>query len=316
MRSFSSWRLTSLPSAAALLVMGMGLAPAARPATHFLVIEGLGGTRDYAERYREQVVALLPALRRMANGDTQVRVVAGAQATRERIETQFGELARKVAPGDSLAVFLLGHGSHDGQTYKFNIPGPDVTDRQLKRWLDAVPAARQLVVSTTSSSGGALEVLKGPRRIVITATRNGRERNATVFGTYWAEALSASEADTDKNETISALEAFRYAESKVKAHFEDAKQLATEHPQLQGERADGFLLARLGRAAELAGDPSMRALLLQREALERRIADLVARKDDTPENEYLDALQALLLELAELQSRIDPGGGLPDRGMP
>ena len=167
-----------------------------------------------------------------------------------------------------------------------------------------MPAARQLVVSTTSSSGGALETLKSSRRIVVTATKNGRERNATVFGQFWAEAFTAASADTDKNETISALEAFQYAEAKVKAHYADNKRLATEHPQIQGDGAGGFILARLGATAALAEDPATRELLAQREELERRIADLTLGKDDMPQNEYLDALQALLLELAELQERI------------
>ncbi len=312
-RGCERWYPRAVLLVGTVLAVATGVSPAA---THFLVIEGLGGTRDYTRRYREEIRTVLPALQQVAGSEALVRVVAGTQATLPRIESEFGQLADAVAPGDSLAVFLLGHGSHDGGTYKFNIPGPDITDRQLKNWLDAVPVARQLVVNTTSSSGGALETLKGPRRIVITATRNGRERNATIFGKYWAEAFVAAKADTDKNETISALEAFRYAESKVRAHFEDAKRLATEHPQLQGERADGFLLARLGQAAELADDPSLRPLLLRREELERRVADLAARKDDMVEAEYLDALQALLLELAAIQERIVDGERPPERGVP
>ena len=259
---------------------------------------------------------MLPALRRMAGSDGLVRVLAGTEATAGRIEAAFGDFARTVAPGDALAVFLVGHGSHDGRAYKLNIPGPDITDSQLKVWLDAVPAARQLVVSTTSSSGGALETLKSPRRVVITATKNGREKNATVFGEYWAEAFAEPTADTDKNESISALEAFRYAESKVEAHYEEYKRLATEHPQIQGDRPESFLLARLGDAAEMAEDPAKRSLLLQREELERRIGDLTVRKDDIPQDEYLDALQALLLELAELQERIVADAPSPDGGAP
>lgn len=282
--------------------------------THFLIVEGLGGTHGYAQRFRNQVREMLPALRRMAGRDGLVRVLAGTEATAVRIEAAFVDFARTVAPGDALAVFLVGHGSHDGKTYKLNIPGPDITASQLKVWLDSVPAARQLVVSTTSSSGGALETLKSPRRVVITATKNGRERNATVFGEYWAEAFAEPTADTDKNESISALEAFRYAESKVEAHFEENKRLATEHPQIQGDRPESFLLARLGDAAEMADDPAKRSLLLQREELERRIADLTVRKDDIAQDEYLDALQALLLELAELQERIVADAPSPDGG--
>ncbi|MDE0127761.1 MAG: hypothetical protein OXN97_24605 [Bryobacterales bacterium] len=284
--------------------------------THFLVVEGLGGTHAYAERFRGQVTEMLPALRRMAGMDELVRVLAGVEATAERIEAEFGSLAGSVAPGDALGVLLVGHGSYDGKVYKLNIPGPDITDRQLKVWLDAVPAARQLIVSTTSSSGGALETLKSPRRVVITATKSGRERTATVFGEFWAKAFADAAADTDKNEAISALEAFRYAESKVASHFKDSQRLATEHPQLEGERPESFLLARLGSAARLAEDPAKRSLLLQREELERKIADLTVRKEDIPQDEYLESLQSLLLELAELQQRIDSEAAAPEGGEP
>ncbi len=290
---------------AVAVVVACVITASATPATHFVVVEGLGGTQLYAEQFREQLTTMLPALRSTAGPDARVIVLAGREATLERIGQAFLELATVVQPGDSLAVFLLGHGSHDGETYKLNVPGPDVTDRQLDQWLDGVPAAQQLVVSTTSSSGGALERLRSPSRIVITATKNGRERTATQFGEYWAEALGKAEADTNKNETISALEAFEYADGKVQAHFEAMKLLATEHAVLQGERAEGFVLARLGSMASLAADASTRPLLDQREDMEERIAALTRRKEEMSESEYLDALQALLLDLADLQEQID-----------
>ena len=300
-------RIAPRALAAAGLIAGLGsqVPCPAVAATHFLVVEGLGGTQGYAGQFRSQVQSMLPALRRTAGDDALVHVVAGTEATADRVSAALGRIGRAVSPGDSLAVILVGHGSHDGRRYKFNVPGPDFTGAQLDAWLDAVPAARQLVVSTTSSSGGALEALKAPGRVVITATRNGRERNATVFGRYWAESFTDPSADTDKSESISALEAFRYAEDRVKAHYADRKRLATEHPQIQGERAETFLLARVGAAAELAADPGRRGLLEEREALERRVADLTTRKEEMPPGEYLDALQALLVELAEVQQRID-----------
>ncbi len=298
----------------ALLAAGSGRTAAA--ATHFLVLEGLGGTEQYAENFRSQVEQMLAAVRRTSGDKALVTVLAGSAATSGRIESAFDSLAGRVLPGDAIAVFMVGHGSHDGSGYKFNIPGPDITGAQLKRWLDAVPAARQLVVSTTSSSGGALEALKSPRRVVITATKNGREKNSTVFGQYFAAAFALGEADTNKNESISALEAFQYAESKVKSHYADQQQLATEHPQLQGERADGFLLARLGSAAELAEDPTKRTLLDRRESLESKIADLTLRKDDLSQTEFLTALEDLLLEMAEVQRQIAGDEDNSDEGRP
>lgn len=299
---------------AVLLAWSAAAGSPAAAATHFLIVEGLGGTQAYAERFRRQVEEMLPVCLRTAGDASRVRVLAGREATAEAVEAAFGELTRSVAPGDALAVFLVGHGTHDGRQYKLNIPGPDISDEQLRLWLDAVPAARQLVVSTTSSSGGALERLKSPRRIVITATKSGGERTATVFGEFWAESFAAPDADTDKNESISALEAFRYAENKVRAYFADRQRLATEHPRLAGDRAGGFVLARLGAAAEMASDPTKRALLDRREMLEREIGALALRKDDLPQERYLDALQELLLKLAEIQERLDTDGGAESEG--
>ncbi len=63
------------------------------------------------------------------------------------------------------------------------------------------PPTRQLVVNMTSSSGGSIEFLRKPTRVVITATKTGTEKNATVFARYWAEALRDPAADADKNES-------------------------------------------------------------------------------------------------------------------
>ena len=294
-------RLGGLP---AIVAVVLAAAPPVRCETHFVIGEGLGGNRQYAEEFREQGEDLRLAARKAVDDDTQVRVLAGREATRERVRETLAALASDLSAGDSLALFLIGHGTHDGREYKLNVPGADFTAAQLKRWLDAVPAGRQLVVATTSSSGGAIETLRSERRIVIAATKNGREKNATVFGRYWAEALSNAEADTDKNETISALEAYRYAEDRVQAHYKDAQRLATEHPRLEGELAGSFVLARLGAAAQAAADPAKSALLAEREALERKIDELRLRKDDLPEEQYLDELQELLVELAAIQEKI------------
>ena len=50
-----------------------------------------------------------------------------------------------------------------------------------------------------------------------------------VFPRYWIEALKDPATDADKNESISALEAFRYAQAKVTKFFETQNRLATEH---------------------------------------------------------------------------------------
>ena len=166
-----------------------------------------------------------------AGGDSNVTTLNAPQLA--QIRTRFAEIARQAKPTDSLVVILIGHGTYDGHDYKFNIPGPDLTATELAALLDRVPAQRQLVVNMTSCSGGSIEQLRRPNRIVIAATKTGSEKNATNFARYFAEALREPAADTDKNESVSALEAFRYAQAKTTEFFDTQKRLATEHSVIE-----------------------------------------------------------------------------------
>jgi hypothetical protein len=178
------------------------------------------------------------------------------------------------------------------------------------------------VVNATSASGGAIEALRKEGRVLVSATKSGTEKNATVFARYWIEALRDPAADTDKNDIVSALEAFRYAEQKTAQFYETEKRLATEHAVLEdtgkgdgvkapspengyGLVASTFPLLRLGAAAKAAASPEKRKLLAAREDLEQQIDRLKYQKAATPAEEYRKKLAALLLELARVQEELD-----------
>jgi len=300
------------------------MAAAAHGATYYVTISGLGGEPDYDQRFKMWAQDIDSSLKK--SGAAEANVVTMLAPTREQIRARFGALAQTVKTTDSLVVVLIGHGSFDGVEYKFNIPGPDVTGAELAGLLDHVPAARQLIVNTTSSSGASVEFLRKPNRVVIAATRTGSEKNATVFARYWAEALREPSADVDKNETISALEAFHYAQHKTKEFFDTEKRLATEHcvledtgkgmgVQLSGKETDeemnegklaaSFAVVRLGDNAAASRDPNKKALLAQKEELEQAIDELKYEKASMAADEYKKQLTRLLLELAKTQEAID-----------
>jgi hypothetical protein len=221
---------------------------------------------------------------------------------------------------------LIGHGTYDGVEYKFNIPGPDISGVELAGMLDRIPATHQLVMNATSCSGASIEFLRRPNRIVIAATKTGTEKNATVFARYWAEALREPAADVDKNESVSALEAFHYAQKKTKEFFDTQKRLATEHSVLEdtgkgmgvpatgngpdpdtgeGKLAAAFAVVRLGANAAAAKDPAKKALLDQKEQVEQAIDQLKYEKAGMAADDYKKQLTRLLLELARIQEAID-----------
>ena len=271
---------------------------------HVVVIEGLGGTAEYATRFGEEVAKLKLATESVTAAE-RVRVFTGDEATQENILAYFETLAAIVNADDRVVMYLIGHGSYDGYEYKFNLPGPDLTGEQLVELLDALPSNNQLLVNTSSASGATLERLTDDMRVVITATRSGSERNATRFGSSFVEALEDPAADINKNNAISAQEAFDYAARQVTDYFEFRGQLATEHPQLKGERAARFTLARLEVPEPVGDDPELGLLFEQRDQIDGRIEELQLRKDELATDEYYTQLQQLLLELARVGDRID-----------
>jgi hypothetical protein len=291
----------------------------ARADTWYVTVAGLGGEPDYEQRFTAAAKDLDKVFR-AAGSTAHVYTLSGAQATAAQLKQTLSEVARDAKADDDFTLILIGHGSFDGVEYKFNLVGPDVTAGEIAALCDHIPARRQLIVDTTSASGGAVAALERPGRAVIAATKSGTEKNATIFARYWVEALQDPASDTDKSDSISALEAFTYATKKTAAFYDSQKRLATEHAVFDDvgrgepvrEAADGqgmlmstFTVLRLGTSQQAASDPAKRALLAQKEDLEQKIDELKYRKAAMDPEDYKKQLTDALLELARVQEELD-----------
>jgi len=290
-----------------------------RADSYFLTIAGLGGEDQYEQRFTGWASDLAKLLK--AEPGAKVDTLSGKDATKANIEAKLRALATQTKADDSFFLILIGHGTYDDLDYKFNVPGPDLSATELAGLLDKIPA-KQVVVNTTSSSGGSMPVLQKPKRVVITATKTGTEKNATVFARFFIESLRDPAADTDKNQSISVLEAFRYAEEKTGKYFETQKRLATEHAVIEdtgkgegvktpsGENGEGLVAGRqvllhLGSVASIVNDPEKQKLLKRKDELETQIDELKYRKAATPQREYQQQMRQLLLDLANVQQELD-----------
>jgi hypothetical protein len=290
-------------------------------ATFYLTVAGLGGEPEYEQRFSSLALEI-DKLLRAGGPDAKVTTLYGGQATKARVSAALAEIAKDAKPSDAVALMLIGHGSFDGFDYKINLPGPDLSAVEIASMLDRIPATRQLVVNMTSASGGSRAALEKQGRVVNTATKSGSEKNATVFARYWVEALRDPATDTDKNESVSALEAFSYADQKTAQFYETQKRLATEHAMLEdagkgdgarkpsaengeGLLASHFTVIRIGATQLAAGTPEKKELIDKREQLEQQIDKLKYEKAAIPPDSYKEQLQALLLELAKTQAELD-----------
>lgn len=287
--------------AATLLVL-----PALAGAASFtFIVAGLGGEPEYEQRFREQAAAIAEAAKKAASEQGQVVVLTGEQARRDSLRREFQEFASKMKANDSATVVLIGHGSYDGEEYRFNVPGADITGSDLGQLFEKLPAKQQLIVNATSSSGATIEQWQRPERVIITATKSGGERTATRFAQFWSQAVSSDAADLNKDEVVTAAEAFDYANRQVAASYKTDVALATEHARIAGDNTAAFAVARIGSSALSSSDPEVAALLAQRGQIELDLDGVKGRKAALSQDQYYDELEGVLVKLAMLQQQID-----------
>ncbi|MGD2047142.1 MAG: hypothetical protein PVJ80_02230 [Gemmatimonadota bacterium] len=329
-----------------LAAAGFGHAGAQAARTHVVIVVGLGGTADFRESFHQEASQIYTALTEQHGLRPEDVVYLGEkpevdpdmiseESTRANILQVLGELAQDAGPDDKVVVILIGHGSEGRNGVQFNLPGPDLGPSDFAGALVAFPTQPLALVATGSASGGFVEPLAGPNRVVIAATASVREQNATRFGQFFAEAISGSGSDLDHDNRISLLEAFTYAKQEVARYYEEENAMQSEHAVLDdngdGEGStdasldgpDGVLAATFtfGTGAGVEGgaavdDPVLAGLLTERDEIQRQIDELRVVRDALSEDEYLDRLEPLLVELALKNREIEAAGGSMDDSDP
>ncbi len=240
-------------------------------------------------------------------------------------------------------IILIGHGTHDGRTTKFNLRGPDVSTDQFAKWLADPPAtttnepgrAPIVIINCTSSSGPFINALSAPRRVIVTATQTGTEQNYARFGKFFTDAVRSADADLDHDQEISVLEAFLSASKNTQRFYEAESRIANEHALIddsgdgRGTRADAFratrAIAKAKNEAELDGKLARRITLpvgahadsantltlspeqhVARDKLENQLEELRDRKPQMEASVYYTQLELIMVELATLYRPTTP----------
>ena len=313
----------------------------AQEQTHALIVVGLGGNADYRDRFHNQAVALREAFTSkhgmlsehvtyLGERPESAPEIVTDKSTRDNVLSYLSTIAQQMGSSDRLLVILIGHGTSDQAEARFNITGPDLAPSDLQMALTGFPTQTLALVHTGSASGGFLEPLSGPSRIIITATRTQRERNATEFAQFFVEAITGESADLDKDERVSLLEAYQYAREEVIRFYEDENEILTEHAGLDdngdgtgseevglnepdGSLAAGFQLGGISvTEEEINQDPELARLYEERRQIQARITELRVLRDAMQEEAYMAAMEELLVELAlkNREIRAKEGNGL------
>lgn len=311
------------PIVLVLLAASVVCAQKIDPNKFAVIINGPGGEPAYAKQFDEWTKQLSGVLGERYGFDSKnIRVLSEKAATAEEVKRTFATLKSQLDANNVLYLFLIGHGSFDGKESKFNLVGPDLSASEYNVLLSSLPTRRVVVLNMASASGEFIKSLAAKGRIIITATRNGQETNATRFAGFFIAALNAADADTDQDGHTSVLETFVYASRLTDDFYKRAGRLATEHALID-DNGDGVgrekpeagegLLARATYLDSLSVDEAAASaatvkLVRERTRLEGEIEQLIARKANMPEAEYEATLERLFIELAKVNRSIKQAG--------
>ncbi len=289
-----------------------------------LVVTGAPGGEAFISTYSAWAQQLSSAFtEQLGLSADHVIVLSGTskdetqQSTQHNVRAAIASLRRRMQKDDLLVILLVGHGTVDDGSAKFNLVGPDLTSEEWGGLLADLPG-RVVVVNTAGGSFPFLRDLAARGRIVVTATESTAQRYDTVFPEHLIAALRDPAADLDKDGRVSVWELFVRTTRGVAAHFERQGLLATERALLDdtgdgtgieaaGTGEDGALARAtyLERdAAAVDADPELMELLGRRRALEEQAERLKQRKATMPIEAWEREFEALMIDLARVSRRI------------
>ncbi len=287
-----------------------------------IVVVGAGGTEEYEAKFTKWADLWKQAC---SKGGAEYISIGLDQVEQTNDRTKLQQLLQDQTRQTTASMWLvlIGHGTYDGRTAKFNLRGPDISADDLAEWLSSFerPIA---IINTASSSAPFLGQLSQKGRVVITATKSGFEQNYARFGQYFSSAITEPDADLDKDGQTSLLEAFLIASNQVDEFYSSSGRLATERALLDdnadglGTRADWFRGIRPVQKAEGSSTPdgyfahqfhliysqaenNMPAQLrAERDKLELEVMKLRDSKENLSEQEYFSRLEELLYKIAQI----------------
>ncbi len=257
-----------------------------------------------------------------------VHIIEPGEAGGSQLERLRAHLSKVPSPTEEpLWIVLAGHGNAQGKAPKFALTGPDLAADDLSSMLSLVKRPA-IVVAGFACSGAFIGPVSGPDRVLVSATRSGREDNWVRFPRLFAEAIGSLDADMDADGEVSVFEAWLHASRAVASYYRQEGRMLTEHSVLSEPGAAKPLeysafetktkeppnvivqreAAPFASRWALASNPLEAALSpearTQRQRLETELVFLRKSKAALAPGEYQAQLESLLLRIGALYAPV------------
>jgi len=228
------------------LLMVWGMAPVANAGAKIWVFVGDPGDEIHHASYEAMLASMRKSFTETyAMPAEDLRVFYGpAEAgyagisSREAVLAELGKAAAATHEEacSSVWVFFIGHANSIPGGALFNLPGPDVSPRDIAGALKTASPDKPLVTFLTfTTSDQFLRPLAAPGRIVVAANSAGDEENETDYPVMLAQSLASKSTDTNKDGVVSATEIFTDCHSRIERMNTQGGYVIREHGQMDGD---------------------------------------------------------------------------------
>jgi hypothetical protein len=159
-------------------------------------------------------------------------------STAGNLKKQIDRFATEINTEDRFIFYYMGQANIVSDTLRLNLPGPDITHKQLAEWINGIKASSILIVLDCPGAGLAVTAFTEHNRIIIGAS-TADQHYSTQFSEYFVPALIDEKSDIDEDGRISLLEAFTSASKGVDEFYRRQALLTTKTPVLE-DNADGI----------------------------------------------------------------------------
>lgn len=209
------------------------------------IFNGTPGDDEHHQFYEQNIASLRKSLtERFALPSDHITVLYGPRSagydgpcTREAMLAELAKIVAHTLQPNAGPVWIImeGHANLIAGGAMFNLPGPDLTLREIADVLKECSTKTPLVMlNTTTASADMVRLLSAPGRFIITATSPGDVESETEFPRSLAAVLAADASDTNRDGVLSLTELFLATNAHVLAAYEKDKWIVKEHAQLDG----------------------------------------------------------------------------------
>ncbi len=237
----------------ALLLSGMicpeasqcGTPADARQKTTVLIVSGISRDPNDQAACNQSVQALREYLLNRMHVDPQRLIVltpdappaSSVQSTASQISRAVDAFASTVGASDKFVFYYIGQANAAGDNLRFNLPGSDITQKELAGWLGRVKAGTQLVVLDCPCAALAAKTLAAANRVIVCASA-ATQVYGTQFSPHFVHALGRPQTDANNDGEVSLLEAFTETAKQIEQWYRQKELLPTETPCLE-DNGDG-----------------------------------------------------------------------------